>query len=83
MEADVLLNDLPYDSSSDSSLSGLEDVSSDSSSCSNEEFKQTIEKSIYTIEDVIMHFCVIYNLSHTLVDDVILELFNYTALTRE
>ena len=77
MEADVLLDDLLYDSSSDSSdssLSGLVDVSSDSSSCSNKEFEQMIENSIYTIEDAIMHFCVIYNLPRTLVDDVILEL---------
>ena len=42
-----------------------------------------IEDEVFVIEDDIIHVCALYNVSRTLVDDLINELFNYTALTQK
>ena len=85
LESEAILSELPLSSSSSSSsdYSNSDEDTDSSSSSSNKSFDQFLEDEIFLIEDMIMHLCILYNISRNLVDDVILELFNYTALTRE
>ena len=73
-ESEAVLDELSSSSYSSDSSSSLS-LSSGSSSSDDDE--------VFMLEDAIMHLCVMYNISCTLVDGVIIELFNFTALTRE
>ena len=82
MESNSIMNKLPSSTSSDSSSLIYQLSTSDSNSYSSldELFYRMIENDILTIEDIIIHFFMLHNDSRTLVDNVILALFNYTVL---
>ena len=87
IESEALMEELPSSTSSDSSssasISSISDSDCSSSLDSDDSFYYMIENDVFMIEDSIMHFCVLHNISRNLVGDVILELFEYTVLTRE
>ena len=86
-ESEAVLDDLSSSSSSDSSSSDSSSQLSSSSDMSDSDNETTStdnsEDNVFMVEDAIMHICVIYNISRTVVDSIIIELFNYTSLTRE
>ena len=88
IESEALMEELPSlstfsHSSLSASISSISDSDCSSSLDSDDSFYYMIENDVFMIEDSIMHFCVLHNISRNLVGDVILELFEYTVLTRE